>query len=79
MCIGTLETRAERTAHDVEAPTRPLSSPSAHAQKRALRAEEMHISPMVVRAIFVKQVDRLDLRVWTQAARARRASESRYE
>lgn len=81
MCIGTLEPRKGATPHPEEGlqPTPPyahtlppMSSPSAHAQKRALRAEAVRVSDMVLRAIFVKRVDSLDLRVWAQAARALR-------
>lgn len=71
MCIGTLERRAPDSPR-VEDAARSMSSPSAHAQKRARRSNEMHISDMVVRAIFVKRVDSLDLRIWAQAARALR-------
>ena len=73
MCIGTLE-QHRGASPALDDTSRMLSSPSAHAQKRAWRAQDTRVSAMVVRAIFAKRVDSLDLRVWAQAARAVRSA-----
>lgn len=65
LCIGTLE---RRVLSDT-----PASGPSSlqdHVTKDGTRVP----TPMILHAIFFKQVDDLDLRAWIQAARTIRSA-----
>lgn len=71
MCIGTVEKRVRPVRGPSPPHARhPPSSPSTHAQHHAERTATTELVPLVIRALFVKQVDPLDLRVWARAARA---------